>query len=259
MSNLRTAATQQSLSAHQHSASSSNLHAAFKAKGAQNSHGTNPYAQGAFGSSGPNYNANIPRGRSTMPNPKQGGFASYANGTSAATFGASTPNTTSTSTSEYPSFTAPSRPSFHTFRTPGQTLSTAPRDDDPDSQLLSILSFHMPALEEIRIVRSTVRGSALVQFVEARNGAPDGYDHAHDGDNDYEDTDSGTGSDSEGDLKRSMAADRKKTRPVRAGPGTPILSLELLECPYVTAEHVRVLRESVDDVRWKPYTLPGGV
>ncbi|QRV86466.1 F-box-like protein [Ceratobasidium sp. AG-Ba] len=252
MSNLRAAADpkKQAFTSQSHSASSSNLYAAFKAKDVQEPRSANPYTQGAFGSNGPS----LIRGRSTMPTPKQGGFASYATGTNPATFApVTTTNNTNSMPSQRPSFsttTAPSRPSFHTFRTPGQPTQTAPRDDDPDSHLLSLLSFHMPSLEEIRIVRSTIRGSSLIRFIEARNGPPlDAY-------NGYDDTDSGS-SDSEDDLERGLRMGLgigvKKAKLV--GPGTPILSLDLLECPYVTADHVRVLRESVDDVRWKPYAL----
>ncbi|KAG8727366.1 hypothetical protein FRC12_022556 [Ceratobasidium sp. 428] len=77
MSNLR-AAAHHAFSAQQHSASSSDLHAAFKAKeSAQDSRSGNPYARGAFGSAGPNLTS-VPRGRSSLPTPKQGGFAHFS-------------------------------------------------------------------------------------------------------------------------------------------------------------------------------------
>ncbi|CUA75177.1 GF13792 gene product from transcript GF13792-RA [Rhizoctonia solani] len=148
------------------------------------------------------------------------GFASYA--TSVAVTGFATDATITTTTtkptpSRSPTFPFPNQPSFHTLQHP----------DDPDIRLLTVLSFHMPQLEELRIIRSTIRGNALIKFIESRNNC-------------VEDE---SDSDSEG---------------ARAGPGTPILMLELVECPYVSAEHVRVLRESVDDVRWKAYTYVGG-
>ncbi|CAE6520027.1 unnamed protein product [Rhizoctonia solani] len=136
------------------------------------------------------------------------GFAPYATSVAVTGFGTAT----KPSPSRSPTFPFP--PSFQ-LRHP----------DDPDIRLLTVLSFHMPQLEEIRIVRSTIRGSALIKFVESRNNCEDGSD-----------------SDSDGG----------------AGPGTPILMLELVECPYVSVEHVRVLRQSVDDVRWKAYTYVGG-
>ncbi|CAE6462966.1 unnamed protein product [Rhizoctonia solani] len=147
------------------------------------------------------------------------GFASYA--TSVAVTGFSTEPTINTNTphapSRSPTFPFPNQPSFHMLR----------HSDDPDIRLLTTLSFHLPQLEELRIVRSTIRGSALIKFIESRNNC----------------SDDASDSDSEGG---------------RAGPGTPILMLELIECPYVSADHVRMLRESVDDVRWKAYTYVGG-
>ncbi|KAG9127478.1 hypothetical protein FRC07_013287, partial [Ceratobasidium sp. 392] len=115
MSNIRATAAHHGFSAQQHSASSSDLHAAFKAKDvSQDSRGPTPYAKGAFGSAGPNPNLSVPRGRSTTPTPKQGGFASYATGTSANSFAA--PNTTTSQRQSFSTTTAPSKPSFHTNR-----------------------------------------------------------------------------------------------------------------------------------------------
>ncbi|KAL5635877.1 hypothetical protein ACGC1H_004618 [Rhizoctonia solani] len=144
------------------------------------------------------------------------GFAPYA--TSVAVTGFTTESAPAKpAPCRSPTFPFPNQPSFHTLQHP----------DDPDIRLLTVLSFHMPQLEELRIVRSTIRGNALIKFIESRNNSVD----------DESDSDSEGG---------------------RAGPGTPILMLELVECPYVSAEHVRVLRESVDDVRWKAYTYVGG-
>ncbi|QRW27101.1 hypothetical protein RhiXN_01696 [Rhizoctonia solani] len=148
------------------------------------------------------------------------GFAPYASSVAVTGFGIET-NVASTNTRaplRSPTFPFSTQPSFHTLRHPG----------DPDIRLLTILSFHMPQLEELRIVRSTIRGAALIKFIESRNNCSE--------------EDDGSDSDSESG---------------KAGPGTPILMLELVECPYVSAEHVRVLRESVDDVRWKAYTYIG--
>ncbi|KAH7340562.1 hypothetical protein B0J17DRAFT_704976 [Rhizoctonia solani] len=148
------------------------------------------------------------------------GFAPYA--TSVAVTGFGTEPTINTNTprvpSRSPTFPFPNQPSFHTLR----------HSDDPDVRLLTTLSFHLPQLEELRIVRSTIRGNALIKFIESRNNCSG---------------DGGSDSDSDGG---------------RAGPGTPILMLELVECPYVSVDHVRTLRESVDDVRWKAYTYVGG-
>jgi hypothetical protein len=80
--------------------------------------------------------------------------------------------------------TAP--PSFSAFRAQRPQASPAPHDDDPDSQLISVLSFYIPALEDIRILRSTVRKSALAKFVDSRNGTSDGYAYT----DDEEETDS---------------------------------------------------------------------
>ncbi|GAB1517344.1 hypothetical protein RhiTH_000390 [Rhizoctonia solani] len=148
------------------------------------------------------------------------GFAPYASSVAVTGFGIET-NVASTNTRaplRSPTFPFSTQPSFHMLRHPG----------DPDIRLLTILSFHMPQLEELRIVRSTIRGAALIKFIESRNNCSE--------------EDDGSDSDSESG---------------KAGPGTPILMLELVECPYVSAEHVRVLRESVDDVRWKAYTYIG--
>ncbi|KAB5593680.1 hypothetical protein CTheo_2863 [Ceratobasidium theobromae] len=121
-----------------------------------------------------------------------------------------------------PSFATHQRSS--TFPQPQSRLRPhTPPADDPDIDLLSALSPHMPALEEIKIVRSSIRGTALVNFIKARNAL---------------DSDSDSSSDSD-------------AQP-RAGPGAPILVLELVECPFVRLEHVRALRDMVDDVRWRP-------
>lgn len=299
MSNLRAAAQSSTASLLQNSASSSNLRAAFTAR-PQSMHApptsdsntptpTNATPQNSF--AGPSLNA--PRGRSTVPTPKQGaatyGFASYATGTSATGFGAGggsvPPNGTSMHSSSRPSFssaqTYSGRPSFstnqpsassslpttqhsfNTFRSQRPSVPP-PQDEDPDIGLLSALSFHMPSLEEIRIVRSTVRGSALVRFIEARNGSSEGYRYGHESALSDNETDWDSESGSESDLERGIAMGKtgpgvgvKRKKAVRAGAGAPILSLELIECPYVNVEHVRALRESVDDVRWKPYTFVG--
>ncbi|CAE6347643.1 unnamed protein product [Rhizoctonia solani] len=147
------------------------------------------------------------------------GFAPYATSVAVTGFGIETNTASIRAPPRSPTFPFPNQPSFHMLR----------HLDDPDIRLLTILSFHMPQLEELRIIRSTIRGTALIKFIESRNSCSDEED--------------GSDSDSEGG---------------RAGPGTPILMLELVECPYVSAEHVRVLRESVDDVRWKAYTYVGG-
>ncbi|CAE6540334.1 unnamed protein product [Rhizoctonia solani] len=149
------------------------------------------------------------------------GFAPYATSIAVTGFTTDPARTTKPTPSRSPTFPFPNQPSFHTLQHPD--------DLDPDIRLLTVLSFHMPQLEELRIVRSTIRGNALIKFIESRNNSDDDDDESD--------------SDSEGG---------------RAGPGTPILMLELVECPYVSAEHVRVLRESVDDVRWKAYTYVGG-
>lgn len=301
MSNLRAAAQNSTTSQLQNSASSSNLHATFAAR-TQTMHASSPSSsntptptnatpQNSFNASNPSLNA--ARGRSTVPTPKQGGvtygFAPYATGMPATGFGGSAsvpPNGTPMPSSNRPSFSSAQgfsgRPSFSatqpssssTFPTTQSSFNTfrgqysnalPPQDEDPDIGLLSALSFHMPSLEEVRIVRSTVRGSALVRFIEARNGSSEGHSYGHESALSDDETDWDSESGSESDMESGIAMGnqgpgmgaRMKKKSVRAGVGAPILSLELVECPYVNAEHVRALRESVDDVRWKPYTFVG--